>query len=936
MRTFEEIQADLARQAEAENTPRSFEQLQADLAAQAEAERGPTPADEAWEVAKSGMRGVSSGAGFLTKLANVPRDINERIEAGAEAAAEARRSNVPTIFRGFDTLPAFLGGFATAETPVTRDIDRLYRREMYDPDLAPEDMSMPGRVLSRSAEIAGELATTGLVGGPSSAAVPSLRTATGLDRMRRGAQTSRGPLRQAAQIAPPDSAVREAARTTAGASVLGGLGQEVGGTPGELVGILAGVIAGDRDAAVGLSKFTSDVGRKVASIPKEILGVIRANKFKHLGEITLDTATDSQLRLAVRQILTNATPEDVGVLAQLDEMLPQIEAAIKSGRVGTLGQLTGNRGIRAFERDLAASPEFRATPLLDRLDSSIRQRAVDAVKDVAPQGVVSRVPQSAEQAIAPRRTSALNRMQAAQRRQAAAEQAERAAREPFSARLSPAADAESLADATRSVQTARYNAIKEEWAEITGGTPIAKTDVLDEIREFESGLTTLEKAKVREDFSGTFRLIDRLDDDVPLEDLNLTLSQLSSEARALSTGTKTGASASKVKELQDALYSAMARSSKEGVSEARRKAAANYRAYMTEFGKASDLGKALDDNPEAFSAFVLQAGPKGAGRLRAGLEAAGNDTEVLVAAQNALRSKFRNDAFKDGAINPSTAVNFEKKYRDHLNLPGMEPLKAEVDQALTRAQALRQTTAETTAAVREGEKAVEALQKSPTGVFAATGQTTDEVIAAAKNIASAKGGRDRIANMRTLMSDLADNPQAIEDVRRAFAQDLVNSVTKDGVLSTDAYRTFRQRKEFYEKSGVFTADELNNIDDMMAEAQKMYALDSGKKLARLPAERRRVAEALTGLVGAKVGAQAFGSPLIGAAYGRKFATDWLQSVTTDVADRLAFDLMTNPDQFAGIIQRLQQPGLTPVEIDGLLRQLFNAAEAAYRTNELGD
>jgi hypothetical protein len=312
----------------------------------------------------------------------------------------------------------------------------------------------------------------------------------------------------------------------------------------------------------------------------------------------------------------------------------------------------------------------------------------------------------------------------------------------------------------------------------------------------------------------------------------------------------------------------------------------------------------------------LPGSDTGVARLDALL--ATGDPASMKQAESYLRSLFNKTAIDPdtGKLTTTGAKTFAKNYKDQLAT--FPALKADVEKAGRSARS---------AALREKD-AVKA-ESSIAAQFGDTADIAGEVVASAKKVINNKKG-DRVENMKTLLRSVEDSPSAKEDVRRAFMDEFQNSVTTTGPtgrvnLKQDAFNKFKANRDVYEQSGLFTKGELDRIADGFAEGQKLFLHKDAARLTKLPDEQQRVAQITAALVGAKVGAAAFGSPLIGAALGRKFATTQLQKMTGDKAKKIAYELTTNPERFAEIVNRLKDPGISPAEIQKGLKELFAKA-----------
>lgn len=264
---------------------------------------------------------------------------------------------------------------------------------------------------------------------------------------------------------------------------------------------------------------------------------------------------------------------------------------------------------------------------------------------------------------------------------------------------------------------------------------------------------------------------------------------------------------------------------------------------------------------------------------RAGKSAAGKPTFTAGQAATGARAIGKNKAFT-----------------------GEAPLQNSITEGTADAGAV-ETQRQTANALRTKTNAeIKALEASPAAVFG--GNEPEQLLKAAESAMKGKGAKKTpIADLKDILKGAP--PADKENIRRTFMKSFMNSVSDaDGILTQGSLKAFQKNRPIYEKSGMFTPAELQNVEDGLVEAQKLYLGTNSKALAALPPERRRLLEVVSALVGAKVGAAAFGSPLIGASLGRRFAKERLAAFTTEKTEKLAYELSVNPKKFEDILKRL--------------------------------
>jgi hypothetical protein len=504
-----------------------------------------------------------------------------------------------------------------------------------------------------------------------------------------------------------------------------------------------------------------------------------------------------------------------------------------------------------------------------------------------------------------------------------ADEAARTARVPFTQTADRPTTSAALAGTVAKKAEKDYAKVKNLWNKVAGGKPITQGDIVSELDNFFAmkKISPNKQRRLRESFSGTFKAINELEGDVDLDDISDIISILSSESKQISAGTRTGAGLQHVDDIKEALYKSLSRSRK-GADKERLAAAKAYRDYMETYGKRSTLGKAMTAEEDIMAEKLIKPNPAGASALRKSLSVTGANKE----AADVLRARFREEVMDaDGNIKSLNAVNnFEKKYREHLKIPGMEQLRDEVNATARTTGSLDDATKALEEAMKASEQGMKAVDESMLGKLAATGPTEAEITAKVRKLMVPKTAKDVGANLRALVDSVGDNKEAREHIRRAIADEFYNSVTtKTGKLTQESLNLFKQRKPMYQQSGVFTKKELDNIEKGMVEGQKLFLTTNKARLAALKPEERRVTEAVAALAGAKVGAAAFGSPLIGAALGRKFAIDKLRELGSDKVRKLAFELSVNPERYVEYANKLNAPNVSARETAKLLSDLFD-------------
>ena len=479
---------------------------------------------------------------------------------------------------------------------------------------------------------------------------------------------------------------------------------------------------------------------------------------------------------------------------------------------------------------------------------------------------------------------------------------------------------------TQQVKDARFEEAKQAFADIPnqGGQIDAKDITAAKKRYWADVDDPNLRREFEAQFPETMKSLNQLEGDVSLEALNSVLSKFSNESVGTSMKPQM------IDDFKETIYGVLDQI--EGASPARKAAAKIYRDYQTDFGSKSQTGRALKQADEAYSQSVTRTKGAGAGTRAEQSRATGGATDVL--SDEALVAKFNEENIDQmtGELRTTAIKNFQKLYGAQMS----DDMTKQFDKMRKTGISLEDAKKGVIAA----EKEVQALDKSIAGTFASTGGTEREIVNAARVAMTPKVGKDVTANLKQLLKTVDQaGPEAKQHIQRAFMNDFEGLITTDKgkfKLKPNSLKEFKARRSTYEKSGLYTPDQMQVIEDSLVEGQKIYMHEYGPALARLPDPEKRVAEILAALTGAKVGALAFGSPLIGAALGRRYATKQLRAMGTDKARKIAFELTMNPEKFKEIIINLNKHGISDAYIEMNIKELFKRAAASGRTIPIGE
>lgn len=647
--------------------------------------------------------------------------------------------------------------------------------------------------------------------------------------------------------------------SAAGAALGAAGGEQIGGEAGEQIGSMAGSLLGDWRGMADMAKAS---GRSVTAVGRMI-----KRRLSKEG-VNLDTATEKELLRSLGHYLNEAydptkpetSPE------YIDALLRRVQAKVAAGEQGTVGQLSGDLGLRQAERR-GADASRGVGQQMDAIDARIDTAAQQPMRDIAPAGAPeqagalprSRVRAAKDQVTQRQATSE----QSAESALAQARAQSEATQTGFNSRMLNEAAPEGVVitdvgtEGGKQLKKAVQKQYGDAWAS-AGKPPKDVTDSMaDAIESIMPQVTTEDASKFRA-LQADIKKLAEAGSEFSLSQLDMKIGRLQGKA----------ANSTTVNEVLDQMRQQFRGGLTDEAQEALRLADRNYPNFLT-VQKAGRSANAIGE----FTPSQAATGSRGVGGNRA----------------------FTGDAPLQQTVAEGVTDAAVVKEQQKL------------------AQQLRNKTVNQGKTKVKSQKA--AIEASPTGRFA--NPETHQHVAAVKE--AMKGGQP-VKSIKQILKGTEANPQAREDIRRAFMSEFTNSVTsgkgtKKGMLTNEALDKFKLRRDVYEQSGIFSKGELDQVQKGLEEGRKVFLGVGVKDLAKLPPDRRRLLEVVAALAGAKTGALAFGSPLIGASLGRRFAKEKLAAFTTEKSRDLSYQLSVNPQKFMDIVNKL---GKSPTE-----KEVFN-------------
>jgi len=708
-------------------------------------------------------------------------------------------------------------------------------------------------------------------------------------------------------IGGPANAVRGAI----GGITLGTIGEQFGdteGIAGTIIGDLLGVatLRDPKQIAASFSKMGDTATSLYRSIVNTVKGVGRGKSGLD-PKALVDTATSGDNIRATRELIDSiALPREINDIADprlraeaVDEFMikfkGKIDNARANGETGSIGQITGNEGVLAYERESAkqaiadpTTPEARRTfnqqqDIRAEIDSNMA-RELDAL---SPGGVAKQATEAPREGLNRARGGATRVADEAteglvETAEAGLAKTNVAAREAEKARQLSVLNEATLPgnkitaigdEGVAQIKKISDDAYDSAWG--AGGKKTTKPGrealaTIEENLDLVGGPGARSLANIKKD-------ILKLADSANGREL-LELDELVRNAISTAKMGKKSATHEVLQDVKATLRGRLPVKSQRLLTEAD----AAYPKYLT-VKKSSEGKKPFLRGGEFTGAEMVTP----AGSVRKTDRPLGTTIRQMDAADTAEAA-----AIKSG--------------------------EEGVDVAQAQVKALRKA---------EADK-IKAIDESPAGVFsAAEGHTVDRQVE--KLIKGGSKGTP-VAHISNLLESVKGSPEKLNHIKRAFRERFMNTVSKDGTLTQDGLKEFQKMKPIYEETGLFTADELKRFEKAMTEGQKNY-MTGAEHIAGLPPEQMRLGEIMSGLVGAKVGAFAFGSPLIGAAYGRKIASKQYEAISKGRIKDLAYELSMNPEKFSDQLAKLKRVNVTAEEFDSLIKEMIDRLPAPVAT-----
>lgn len=744
------------------------------------------------------------------------------------------------------------------------------------------------------------------------------------------------------------------------------LGTEMMGG-GAALGRMAGTKAAQAGLNSGAMGTTGYVGAKASGAPEDVaqitgalfslssdprgLAKLSAEKVERMFSIlfrggrptaTLETATTEEKREALQYILrnmvddrpdyVNASPEEQAALVAkyADEFTEKARNAVADGEVGTLGQLTRDKGVLSEESKIAsaaATGKHDANVALERINNRIQSDVHDTLEGIPRVETPDAALSAAQESVQNRTTRATDiARQRQQARTGAANAALDEAIEGVGEAFKPFKAAGSTADAgtafKKSATTLRAKSIEEvdrlydaTLRDASGADRVIPASTVKKaVNDWLSGMHPSQEKLVRDELSVE---LDRIYDVADGDRVNMeAFSALVSKASKASD-TKTGGAAHYAHDLKQALLDGVDQRSGNRLDKARTAAEKHHRSF--------DFMKRLDDAEAAFGAKAIPRGDAGGDAAAHILDV--GDGKTVGAAKDVIRARMGASMLRGG--DPSEITSSRVRTAETSNDASLGEFADVSRETSTLARQVEKREAATEAVKQAAKKNkvtdgvltryVKAVNASATGEFAKA-----EGVRVGDSAGRAISGLTPVSNLKRIMKDIG--PENHDSLRGAFMRDFIDNQNKSNKLSnmdsTDAaggMRKFNELAGIYKDAGLFDDEQINMMKEAVIAGQKLK-LHNSKKFASYKPEEQRILTAIAAVAGAKAGAAVMGSPLIGAALGRRFVVKGLEDMTTTQIESLGHEMMLNPKSFIDVVDELD-PSKSD-EIVDVIRQRY--------------
>ena len=680
----------------------------------------------------------------------------------------------------------------------------------------------------------------------------------------------------------------------------------------EGLGSIGGALLGGNPR--GLAQGAADVGRAVGRKARDFGGLFRKgwNTITGKGDdfAYLDTASWDRLKKATEDVIINAyDPSKTDLTPQefQEDLIKRLEEALARGERGTVGQLTGDPGILSFEQGLKANAADsdglrELARQFDAVNAELAGIPMGELDTIAPTGDATALPRTARGVADERAGATLARgEEAAGAAEAAGEQGmtqvggirnaagEGITRKALQEAAPPGVEITETGRAGfRQLDDSVQKAYNDAWGKAVDAEPYEIGGRFQSYTQYIEGLP---------------QQLDRALKQVDLDIEKMSLAggadvrkldeRIGKEVRRLVTSSDPAAKAlaQELKQARDYMRQGLP----PGVRDKLASVDAIYPSYLVA--------------QEAFRSAPLNAENIGGKELQRGVKKFGGGNRQIARGEGPMQ-----DVGAEGVEQDYFLTEAQKTAKRELTAAKARAKKLRSEAKTGRKRTLKEAETARKRALKEAERDAQYTRtKDVTGRVGQFEPRPEEVNEAVRELykqgrTTSRGERmSPKAAIRKLVDDVGQTPEGREDLRRAFAAEMVNTTGKDGRLTKTGYETFKRRRKELEDAGVFTPEELDRLGERFAQGQKAFLHEEVRNIPDMPTRVRRISEALASFGGAKVGAAAMpGISLVGAALGSRTGKELLESLTDKQSRDLAYQLTLKPERFVNEYNKLAE------------------------------
>jgi hypothetical protein len=567
-----------------------------------------------------------------------------------------------------------------------------------------------------------------------------------------------------------------------------------------------------------------------------------------------------------------------------DVAVSTLDKNLKSGKQGTLAQLTDDKGIAALEKHTAAAAADDFGARVSISDAKVEKgiiNGLDEIIDASSRG-------AAQSHIASRVRSAKHNVQQVLDKHVS----------KVKSVVSASDSGMDIQDAGRIISTERDSALKTikdmeiaAYRRVPKDIRIATQPIKQVVKDVNAGMTATNRRSAMPEIKKELALVKAIDGNVSPQELVDLRSAIGTTLRDREF--TNGGARHMLNEIQGSIKKVL----DSGEAGAAYKAAAAITNRKHSLFYDGPYAKAImSKSPETAGRGLLSASAIGeGGGLADDLVGIATETGINLAksTDDLYRVGFFSSAKNaDGTINQNAAAQFAKKHASYLRR-NPELLKEFQD-----IEALQRTATKFKTATDNG---VRAIEKGRSALYSAHESPVKAVDMALRS-------KNTNASVASLVREAKRDSSgaALNGLKRDFMDHFLSKMTRvnasgETVLNKSFGSEFAKNKQSL--SQVLSPDELKSVASFIDDARRLFIRDSVIAVkGSVPQDV--IVNSLGRIAGAKIGAQVGVTPLISAGIGRNLADKVFSKIPQTKALSMMEDLMLNPQNGADFADHL--------------------------------